>query len=229
MALLDKVGKVIGKTSQGIRDVAKTVSNVAQETRDKMEKERIDKAAQKEEQHIEEQERQAEEARRCPKCGQPLSGITAVCPLCGYEVRNAKTADAISNLTKEINKLNQKRNTVMDKLSSKLSGRNESPTDEKIASLIQNFVVPNTKEEIFEFMILAAGYMDAKFLAGKQKVSEVADVVIKAWAGKFEQTFQKAKFAFGLDRDFSKIEELYNGKMKEIEEAKRFVLFRRKK
>ena len=33
-------------------------------------------------------------------------------------------------------------------------------------------------------MILAAGYMDAKFLAGRQKVSEVADIIIKAYLDK---------------------------------------------
>ncbi len=229
MALWENVGKAIGKAQQGISDAAKTVSNAAQEARDNMERERQEKAGEREEKRVADEERKAEEARKCPKCGQPLSGISAVCPLCGYEIRRAKTADSISNLTKEINKLNQKRNTVTDAIASKLSGRHDNPTDEKIASLIQNFVVPNTKEEIFEFMILAVGYMDAKFLAGKQKVSETADVVIKAWASKFEQTFQKAKFSFGQDKDFSKIENLYNEKMEEIEEARHFSLFGRRK
>ncbi len=229
MAFLNDVGKAIGKAQQGINEAVKTVSNAAQEARDNMERERQEKAAEREVKRIAEEEKKAEEARKCPKCGQPLSGLTAVCPLCGYEIRNAKTADAISNLTKEINRLNQKRNTVADAIASKLSGRKENPTDEKIASVIQNFVVPNTKEEIFEFMILAAGYMDAKFLAGKQKVSEVADIVIKAWASKFEQTFQKARYSFGQDKDFAKIENLYNEKMEEIEEARHFSLFGRRK
>jgi len=228
MAFLNEVGKVLGKAQQGLTDAAQTISSAAQETRDTIARERQEKAVQKEVERQLEQERAAEAARKCPKCGQPLSGISAVCPLCGYEIRNAKTASAISELTKEINKLNQRRNTVTDALSAKLSGRHENPTDEKIASLIQNFVVPNSKEDIFEFMILAAGYMDAKFLAGKQKVSDVADIVIKAWASKFDQTFQKAKLSFGQDADFSKIQDLYDQKMQEIEEAKRFSLFRRK-
>ena len=229
MAILNEVGKVLGKASQGISDAAKSVSDAAQETRDNISRERQEKAIQREAERIREQELMAEQAHKCPKCGQELSGISAVCPLCGYEIRNAKTANAISELTKEINKMNQKRNTVTDAIALKISGRDVNPTDEKIASLIQNFVVPNSKEDIFEFMILAAGNMDAKFLAGKEKVSEIADIIIKAWASKFEQTFQKAKLSFGQDRDFSKIEELYNTKMQEIEEAKkRFSFFGRK-
>lgn len=228
MPFLNDVGKVIGKASQGLSDAAQTIKNAAQETRDDMARNRQERFVQKEAERLAEQERVAEQARKCPKCGQLLSGISAVCPLCGYEIRNAKISASISELTKEINRLNQRRNTITDAIASKFSGRQSNPTDEKIASLILNFVVPNTKEDIFEFMILAAGYMDAKFLAGKQKVSEVANVIIKAWASKFDQTFQKAKFSFGQDKDFKKIQDLYDQKMQEIEDAKHFSLFRRK-
>ena len=228
MAILNNVGKMIGKAAQGLTDAAQTIGTVAQETKDNIAKELQDKAIEREVEKRLEQERIAEESRKCPNCGQPLSGISAVCPLCRYEIRNAKTASSINDLTKEINKLNNRRNTVADSLASKISGRDNSPTDEKIASLIQNFVVPNRKEDIFEFMILAAGHMDAKFLAGRQKVSNVADIVINAWASKFEQTFQKARFSFGQDEDFKKIQDLYDKKMQEIEDSKLFAMFRRK-
>lgn len=229
MPFLNEVGKALGKASQGISDAAKTVNEAALNTKNNIAQDRQLKAEQKEAERIAEKEKIAENARKCPKCGESLSGLTAVCPLCGYELKGTKTVDSISDLTKEINKLNQKRNIVTDAIASKLSGRNETPTDKKIASLIQNFVVPNSKEDIFEFMILAAGYMDARFLAGKQKVSEVADIIIKAWASKFEQTFTKARLSFGQDKDFKKIEDLYYTKMREIEEAKkRFSLFGRK-
>ncbi len=229
MAFLNEVGKVIGKAQQGLSDAAQTISTAAQETREEIAKDRQERQLQKELQRKEEKERLAEEAKKCPKCGQALSGISAVCPMCGYEIRNAKTADSISNLTAEINRLEQKRHTVTDAIASKLSGRENTPTDEKIASLIQNFVVPNSKEDIFEFMILAAGYMDVKFLAGRQKVSEVADIIIKAWDTKFRQTFQKAKFSFGEDVDFKKIQDLYDKKMQEIEDAKPVGLFGKKR
>jgi ribosomal protein L32 len=228
MAFLNKVGEVVGKASQGLSDTAQTVSSAAQETKDSLARERQEQRAMKDAKRQEEKARVAEQLKKCPQCGQQLSGISAICSLCGYEIRNAKTVSSVAKLTKEINKLNQKRNTVTDAIASKLSGRDSKPTDEKIASLINNFIVPNSKEDIFEFMILAAGYMDAKFLAGKKKVSDVADIVIKAWATKFEQTFQKAKFSFGQDSDFEKVQSLYDQKMQEIEESKSFAFFRRK-
>ena len=228
MALWDTVGKVVGKASQGISDATQSISSAAQETRDTIIRERQKKQAQKEEQKLEDLERSAEQARKCPKCGNQLGGIAAVCPLCGYEIKFAKPTSSITALTIEINKLEQKRNTVTDAIAIKLSGRDNSPTDEKISSLIQNFIVPNSKEEIFEFMILAAGYLDPNFLAGRKKTSDLAGIVIKAWANKFSQTYQKAKLSFGDDADFKKIQELYDAKMQEIENAKPFSLFRRK-
>lgn len=227
MAILKDVGKAIGRASQGVTDAAQTIKSAAQEARDDIAKNREEKSAQKEAVRKEEQERIATQAHKCPNCGHQLKGIVAVCPLCGYEIRGAATVKSISDLTGEINKLNQKRNTVADAFAAKLSGRKSNPTDEKIASLIRNFIVPNSKEDIFEFMILASGYMDAKFLAGKGKESDVADVVIKAWASKFDQTYQKAKMAFGQDNDFKMVQDLYDQKMQEIENAKRFSLFRR--
>ena len=220
MAFLNEVGKVIGKASQGISDAKQTISDAAQETRENIARERQIKEQEKEAKKVAEQEKIAGEARKCPKCGQEIPGLSATCPLCGYEIRNAKTTNAIRDLTNEIDKLEKRRNTVVDALSTKISGRTENPTDEKIASLIRNFVVPNTKEDIFEFMILAAGNMDAKFLAGVSFVSEVADVVIKAWESKFHQTYDKAKISFGNDPDFSKVQELYDKKMAEIESYK---------
>lgn len=228
MAFLNEVGKAIGKASQGISDAAQTISSAAQETRENIARERQEKGIEREAKKLSEQERIAEEARKCPKCGQPLSAMSAVCPLCGYEIRNGKTADAIRGLTAEIEKLEKKRNTVTDALATKFSGRSDNPTDEKIASLIRNFVVPNTKEDIFEFMILAAGYMDARVLAGREAAKEVAGIVIKAWETKFHQTYEKAKLSFGNDGDFGKIQELYDKKMAEIESARPFSLFKRK-
>ena len=228
MALLDEVGKALGKAQQGLVDAAQTINSAAQETRESIARDRLEKAAQKETERQLEQEKLAEAAHKCPRCGEPLKGFSAVCPLCGYEIRNATTASAIKELTKEINRLNQRRNTVADAIASKLSGRHANPTDEKIASLIQNFVVPNSKEDIFEFMILAAGYMDANYLAGKRKISDVADIVIDAWASKFDQAFQKAWLSFGQDEDFSKILELHDQKIQEIKDAKRLSIFRRK-
>ncbi|WP_051545054.1 hypothetical protein [Butyrivibrio sp. MC2021] len=220
MAFLNEVGKAIGKASQGISDAAQTISEAAQETRETIARERQEKATEKEAKRLAEQEKAAKEAKKCPQCGQPLNGIVAKCPACGYEFHNLRAADSIVSLTKEIEKLERKRNNIKDAVASRISKSTENPTDEKIASLIRNFIVPNTKEDIFEFMILASSYMNARFLAGKTLITDVAPVVIKAWETKFYQTYEKAKLSFGNDPDFKKIQGIFDKKMAEIEAEK---------
>lgn len=167
--------------------------------------------------------------RKCPACGQLLNGGELACPMCGYDLSATVSSASVSDLAAEIGKLEQKRNTVADTLATKLSGRRESPTDEKIASLIRNYVIPNTKTDILEFMLLAAGNIDAKLLAGKKNVEGLSELVTKAWESKFQQAFQKAKISFGTDNDFGKIQAVYDSKLEEIEAAKpRFIFSRRK-
>ena len=217
MAFLDGVNKAIGKAAQGISGAAKGIGDAAQGIGDNLPKIKSSNDSKK------------DDSGKCPSCGQLLNGITAVCPMCGYELRSVKSSSSISDLTKEIEKLEKKRNVIADSLASKISGRSTNSTDEKIASLIRNFIVPNTKEDIFEFMLLAAGNMDAKLLAGRKTVEGISEIVTKAWESKFEQTYQKAKITFGTDLDFKKIQEVYDKKMQEIDDARPLFSFARRK
>lgn len=205
MAIWKDVNRTIGKAVEGIGSMTKELGeSVAKPTK-------------------------TDSSRKCPKCGQLLNGITAVCPMCGYELRDVKASNSISEFTKELDKLERKRNALAESITSKLSGRSANPTDEKVASLIRNFVVPNTKEDIFEFMILASGNMDAKILAGKPSENGLSEIVVKAWESKFQQTFQKAKISFGNDVDFVKIQDVFDAKMQEIEREKPRSIFSRRK
>lgn len=158
--------------------------------------------------------------RKCPACGQPIEVISVKCPLCGYTFRYQDIEKgAVQELVNEINKLEKSRGIITDSVRAKISGRNIYPTDEKIANLIKNFVVPNTKEDIFQFMFLASSNMDSWVLAG-QETEGVSELVVKAWENKFEQTYQKAKMLFYEDNDFKLIQEIYDAKRSDIEEKK---------
>ena len=51
------------------------------------------------------------------------------------------------------------------------------------ANLIINFSVPNTREDILEFMILASSNIDVK--------KGIDDEVTKAWLSKLDQVYEK--------------------------------------
>lgn len=118
------------------------------------------------------------ELHKCPNCGEQINSFVAVCPACGYEFRGTKTASCVKELAA---KLEQVR------------------VPEQRDDLIRNFYIPNTKEDICEFFILAVSNIKAR------------DDCEDAWRAKLEQAYQKARLSFGNDSSFSEISELYEG------------------
>lgn len=125
------------------------------------------------------------EIYKCPNCGEVLGSFVSVCPSCGYELRGAQTASAIIDFSSKIE---------------------QATSDEQKDTLIRNFPISNTKEDIFEFMILASSSI----------TREYNEVIFNAWLAKFEQCYQKAKLAFGNDADFEKIQSLYDQTTKQV-------------
>ena len=122
--------------------------------------------------------------RKCPNCGEVIEAFVGECPSCGYEFRETGVA------------------TSVEKFTAKLS---QADTDEQRAVIIRSFPIPNTKEDILEFMLLASSNIE-----GDQD-SEVFD----AWQVKFEQSYQKAKLVI-KDEDFAKVKEIYDNTDKQI-------------
>lgn len=121
------------------------------------------------------------EIHKCPNCGEIVDSLVTNCLSCGYEIRGSKISDTVQKFTSEI-----------------AQAENEN---QKI-SIIRNFPIPNDKESIFEFMILASSNFDAN---AQNKDKDLSD----AWMVKFEQCYQKAKLIFN-DDDFSKIKNIYD-------------------
>ena len=125
------------------------------------------------------------EIHKCPNCGEVLQSFVAICPACGHELRGRQSSNSIKEF------------------SVKLA---EAETGMQKISLIQSFPIPNTKEDIFEFIILASSYFDTDFFNTGDFGAELSD----AWRTKIEQSYQKSKLLFRDDKDFSKIQDLYN-------------------
>ena len=125
------------------------------------------------------------ELHKCPNCGETLSALVAICPSCGYEIRGNKTSCSVKEFATRL-----------------IDVENDT---QKIA-LIQGFPIPNNKEDILEFMILAATCFDpSENLTGDGIKKDVSN----AWRAKVEQSYQKAKILFANDADFSKIQSVY--------------------
>ena len=124
---------------------------------------------------------------KCPNCGEPLKAFATVCSSCGYELRDAKSSTAVNSLVKKLE---------------------NADSEEKRVLAIKSFPVPNTKEDIFEFMFLASSNVEGD------------DAVSSAWASKVEQCYQKAKLTLQDDAGFANIEEIYRSVQTKMKKAK---------
>ena len=126
---------------------------------------------------------------KCPNCGELLNSFAMTCPSCGYEIRDSLTSESVINFA----------NRLM----------NVESENAKI-TLIRNFPIPNTKEDILEFIILAATN-----ITREQSLN-----ISSAWRAKFEQCYEKAKLTLSRNEDFQTIQEIYDKARRRIRREK---------
>lgn len=124
------------------------------------------------------------EIKKCPNCGEILKSFSPNCPTCGFEIRNAHASSSVQELAKKITEIDSRRNS---------DRKNDIAIDKQLTNIIVSFPIPNTKEDILEFMILASSNID----------------ISDAWIPKVEQAYKKATTLLKGSEDFNKIEQLY--------------------
>lgn len=150
---------------------------------------------------------------KCPNCGEVLNSFVANCPACGFELRSVKNSGAVAELSKKLEEIEMKRNAEMELKYMKLAGWygtanvGFSPTDEQKISLIKNFPIPNTKEDLYEFLILSKSNIGISN-SGINTASNAGYAISNAWKSKFEQAYLKAKLLFKDDERMIEIDKM---------------------
>lgn len=127
---------------------------------------------------------------KCPNCGDILDAYESVCETCGYERRGNETSVSIQQIAAELNAVS---------------------SENRKADIIQNFPIPNNKEDITEFLILASTSINR----------QTPTIILNAWAAKIEQCYLKAKLSFKQENDFIKIQAIYEKTNTEIKKIRR--------
>lgn len=122
------------------------------------------------------------EIHKCPNCGETLKSFQHKCKSCGYELRGAEKNNTVEAFADKIGK---------------------TKSIAKKIELISNFYIPNTKEDIYEFFILAITNINTE------------DGCVDAWQAKLEQAYHKAKLSFGGTSEFEYINSLYAKALKQ--------------
>lgn len=168
---------------------------------------------------------------KCPNCGDTIDAYETICESCGYEIRGRNATSSVRELQLKLEELHAKRpkKKMTNVFSQAFGGGQLSNVDDEIVNLIKNFSIPNTKEDIMEFMILASSNIDLKvygFNGQQYQLRNPAQREISdAWLAKFEQAYQKAKISFGTTEEFQKFQNIYEEKTKEISKTKKKVFY----
>ena len=161
---------------------------------------------------------------KCPNCGEVLKSFVRNCPACGFELRGAKVTSAVREFALKLEAIEARREYEKPKgiFSASQNQINISKTDEQKISLIQNFSIPNTKEDMLEFMILATSNINAKsYDSANSSITRGEKAITNAWNSKIKQVYEKAKRSYGNEADFTEIQELYDKSNFEIKRAKK--------
>lgn len=179
--------------------------------------------------------------RICPSCGAAVNSFSVACPSCGREVDFRQTSGACRELCEKLEALERnkpevsKAATVSAMVSAVKCGlfgtsyhdptereqkKIDAEVNKKKYELISNFVIPNNKADIMEFLFMAESNCQA-YKYGKSYDGIVgeydADAFVKLWQSKFDETYSKALIVMGNDSDFLK----FKHKKETEEEAER--------
>jgi RecJ-like exonuclease len=106
--------------------------------------------------------------RKCPNCGAEIESFQARCPHCNHELNSVQVADSLQTFTRKLERAGSYGEQI---------------------EIIESFPIPNSKEDIFEFAILAVS-----------KIKPEGAKTNSAWQTKLIQVNLKAQLAFGDDK-----------------------------
>lgn len=166
----------------------------------------------------------------CSSCGDIINSFVTNCPSCRYEIREAKVSNSVKELVTKLESIESRQMQITEEKKSLMkmvfgkdlkdedemqeaARRFESQKIQEKVNVIINYPVPNTKEDILEFMILATSNINTKL--------GIDDDLSKAWIQKMEQVYQRAELTIKNSRDLNPIKNLYNNKKNEIEKKKK--------
>lgn len=169
---------------------------------------------------------------KCPNCGEALNSFVTNCPLCGHEIRDSLGVSSVKQLAMKLEQLEAKRppKKGTNIFAQTFGGRVQLQSiDEQKIDLIRNFAIPNTKEDVLEFIVLAAANIDLKVYgldSGRYTMLDPARRELSdAWLAKLEQADQKAEIMFGQSQEYLSMRNVYENKVKSIKKQKHQIIW----
>ena len=153
----------------------------------------------------------------CPSCGSPTNSFEARCLHCSHEFKNIKASSISIKIQEELQKIHfevedQYRDDLIETYGD-LSNFTEFELEEKLhakkISYLNTLPIPNSREDILEFLALSAPLSFNEKKSGLKYTFKnwgqdphIGDSPLgRAWRAKLEQTIIKAKLSLSDDSE----------------------------
>lgn len=161
---------------------------------------------------------------KCPSCGELLESFEAYCPACGLELRDVRSPHSVAGLSRRLDEIESRR--IHEPKRRGLFADSQDPDsisqiDRQKISLIETYPVPNSIEDIREFVILATSSVNAAPYRKMQPgyTSRSMRAVSDAWLAKCEQVLHKATILMGESSELDAIRKQVNRANHRVEVA----------
>tara|TARA_Y100001970_G_scaffold34881_1_gene43136 strand:+ start:9965 stop:10705 length:741 start_codon:yes stop_codon:yes gene_type:complete len=161
------------------------------------------------------QQKQNLNPSKCPECQAAIESFSTRCIYCDAEIKNIKSSFSINNLNEKLIEAEEKaRNQkssggLIGKFMSALDG--ETEIEKRIynakSSVIRTFPIPNTKEDILEFLTLAVASVTTikinflERMAGESGTMGHRITYKNAWLNVCQKVIMKARFSMKDDKE----------------------------
>ena len=148
------------------------------------------------------------DVKKCPACGAIVQSFQTKCTDCGQEFSNVDANVSIQKLFAMLNACENERkeesNSIVGAFGSLMAkglGQGDKVTERK-KSIISGFPIPNTKDDILEFLSTAIPNARQKgnFLTKQQPENKSHNDLAPTWFSKCEQIVMKARFSMKEDK-----------------------------
>ena len=213
------------KINEGTKFCQECGSQIGEKTAEKVSPPPISSEQTINELNTKRQQEYAGKVIKCPNCGTVISQTTAICPGCGIRITGQAAVNSVKRFNEQLMQieLTRKKAKFMD-----VYTQSANPADTQKLSLIRSFPIPNTIDDIQEFMLLTVANIDRK-LSNETASSKFTNMlnsgninlkvqkdISDAWVSKMQQVYKKAEILFPNDPMFKIIQQIYSDKMKEL-------------
>lgn len=156
---------------------------------------------------------------KCPNCGAEVVGGSAVCKECGYTFSDISSNRSAEKLQEKLDAINRQ---LGERAISPIGGWISAPFTNRYKpkmDIISTFPVPNTRNDLLEFLTMLQHRVNATGPRSGQNMSREEDMSYAYWL-LYTNCINKAKLSFQNDKDFTPYFSLYE---KELQKTKGFI------